>query len=452
MVPEAVLPPDAERAVGLEFYASATPGAGGAIKERSYDFRVREISAYPVPDPQGPFTILRIVSRDWEQHELAQRISARLGLPSNAIDWAGTKDRRAVAERLMSYRGPLPGPIDLPRVEIVEAYSARSGLVLGHHYGNAFEIRVPFGPVGEAEARVRWESTLAELRAAGGFPNLFGLQRFGEVRPVTHDVGRWLVRGDVAVAVETYLTAMPDGPNGQGAEARRSYAEHHDAVRALREFPPAFRFERQLLDHLSRGNPPERALRGLSRELRMLFVHAFQSLIFNRWVSARHAAGISLVEPEPGDFLLRLARDGTLPGTNSIPVSSDNLPESIELVRRGRAQLAGPLVGFETPASQGRPGEILELLLREERVTRADFRLPKAPEVSSRGSYRPVTLPPPPVAIRVRDPSSEGGEREPGAWFIFSLPKGAYATILMREFTKIGAEPRPNDDPSDRAF
>ncbi|MCI4328543.1 MAG: tRNA pseudouridine(13) synthase TruD, partial [Thermoplasmata archaeon] len=90
--------------------------------------------------------------------------------------------------------------------------------------------------------------------------------------PVTHDVGRWLVRGDVAAAVETYLTALPDGPTGPGADARRSYVEHHDAARALREFPPHFRFERQLLDHLARGNPPERALRALSRELRMLFV------------------------------------------------------------------------------------------------------------------------------------------------------------------------------------
>ncbi|MCI4328544.1 MAG: tRNA pseudouridine(13) synthase TruD, partial [Thermoplasmata archaeon] len=167
--------------------------------------------------------------------------------------------------------------------------------------------------------------------------------------------------------------------------------------------------------------------------------------------SARHAAGMSLIEPEPGDHLLRVARDGTLPGTNPIPVALDNLPESTEMVQRGRARLAGPLVGFETPEPAGRPGEILHRLLEEEHVTVADFRLPKAPEVSSRGSYRPVTVPVPPVAFRPSEPSA-GPRTGEGAWFVFSLPKGAYATVLLREFTKLGAVALDDPAHSDRAF
>ncbi len=164
------VPPDAERAVGLEFYATRTPGVGGELKEHPEDFLVHEISAYPVPDSEGPFTVLRIASRDWEQHELAQRIAQVLGLPPHAIDWAGTKDRRAVAERLFSYRGPPPEHLDLPNVELQDAYRARSGLVLGHHYGNAFEIRVPLRGAAPAEARSTWEATRAELAAVGGSP------------------------------------------------------------------------------------------------------------------------------------------------------------------------------------------------------------------------------------------------------------------------------------------
>lgn len=425
------MPPLGERALGLEFYATLTPGAGGALKEHAEGFRVTEISAYPMPDPAGPFTVLRIASRNWEQHELAQRIAQRLGLPPHGLDWAGTKDRRAVAERLFSYRGAPPERLDIADVQLLEAYRARSGLVLGHHYGNAFEILVPPGPETREQRAERFRATHEALRAARGFPNLFGPQRFGEVRPVTHEVGRALVRGDPAAAVELYLTATPDGPEAPGASARASYAEHHDPVRALREFPSHYRFERQLLDHLARGQPPERALRALSRELRLLFVHAYQSLLFNRWLSRRAAAGLSLDEPVPGDVLLRVARDGTVPGTHPIPVASDNLPEAIDLARRGRALLAGPLVGFETPIPDGPAGELLASLLAEEGARPEDFRLPRTPDVASKGSYRPLLVPLPPIAI---------SDAEEGSWFRFALPKGSYATVLLREFTKLGAE------------
>jgi len=250
------------------------------------------------------------------------------------------------------------------------------------------------------------------------------------------------VRGDVGAAVDTYLAELPGGPEEPGAAARRAYAEHHDPARALREFPPHFRFERQLLDHLARGQPPERALRALSRELRLLFVHAYQALVFNRWVSRRVGLGLSLAEPEEGDVLLRVARDGTVPGTHAIPVRSDNLPECGDLVRRGRALVAGPLVGFETPPSVGRPGAILEELLAEEGITRRGFEVPSAPDLASRGTWRPALVAMPPIALRPDAPTdADSATRGPALWFDFALPKGSYATVLLREFTKTGARP-----------
>ncbi|MCI4331351.1 MAG: tRNA pseudouridine(13) synthase TruD [Thermoplasmata archaeon] len=435
-------PPSTDLALGLGFYASSTEPLAGTLKARAEEFRVREISSYPVPDEQGPYTVLRIVSRNWEQHELGQRIASRLGLPPHAIAWAGTKDRRAVTERLASYRGlPPGGELGLRDVEVVESYRARDGLVLGHHYGNVFTLRLG-GLADPALAEESIRTTGREIAEAGGFPNLFGPQRFGEVRPVTHAVGRALVREGAKEAVEAYLSAVPEGPDSMGGEARRAYALHHDPVKALRDFPPHFRFERQLLDHLARGHSPERALRALSRELRQLFVHAYQALIFNRWTSDRHAAGISLTEPEAGDWLLRVARDGTLPGTQAVPVEQDNLSEARQMVQKGRARLAGPLVGFETPESVGRPGEILSKILTEEQVTRKAFELPATPEVASRGTWRPVLVPMPPVGCSREDP--EPGASVPsgtsdGLWLTFALPKGAYATVLLREFVKAGA-------------
>jgi tRNA pseudouridine13 synthase len=429
-VDPAPTPSTEERAIGLGFFASQSPGVPGRLKSTPEAFRVSEISSYPRPDPDGPFTVLRIVSQGWEQHELGGAIARRLGLEAPTLAWAGTKDRRAVAERLLSYRGPPPTePLGLPRVEVVEAYRARDGLVLGHHYGNSFDIRVVELARPAEEALAAYRSIERELRTAGGFPNFFGPQRFGEVRPITHEVGRWVVRGDLARAVETYLVDRPTGGRqGVGDAARAAYGEHRDAARALREFPREYRFERTLLEHLARGHPAERAFRALPRDLRLLFVHAFQSYLFNLWLTGRAATGRPLNSPAPGDWLLRQGRDGTVRSQEGIPVATDNQEECVDLVARGRALLAGPLVGFATPPPSAAEDPILRRVMEAEQVTPAMFRLSQAPEVASRGAWRPIVLPVPPI-----DLSAEGPDV---VRFRFALPKGAYATVLLREFLK----------------
>ena len=435
------IPPDEERAVGLEFYITDTPGVNARVKSTADDFRVTEISAHPLPDPEGGYTVLKVVSRDWEQHELSHRLARALGVRPSALSWAGTKDRRAVAERLVSYRGAPPnGPVDIPGAEVTDAYRARSGLALGHLFGNTFEIRLALDHASAVAAGEALATTQNQLRSIGGCPNLFGPQRFGEVRPVTHEVGRQLVRGDVAGAVETYLTSLPEASDSLGVPARRAFAEHRDPARALREFPPHFRFERTMLEHLARGQSAERALRALSRELRLLFVHAYQSLLFNRWISRRRAAELSMVEPVPGDHVLRVGRDGTIRATDAIPVDASNLDEVVDTVRRGGARLAGPLAGFSTPRSAGVPGELLEALLESEGIDRKSFETPSTPELASAGSWRPVWLPVP-LVHRSEECHGPGGVAdEHGFWLKFSLPKGSYATILLREFLKTGAQ------------
>jgi tRNA pseudouridine13 synthase len=427
------VPPAAERELGMEFYATRSPGADGRLKSTPEAFRVTEISSYPLPDADGAFVVLRLLSRDWEQHELAAAVGRRLGLPPHSLQWSGTKDRRAVAERLFSYRGPLPDrDLGLRDVDLIEAYRARDGLVLGHHYGNSFDLAVEEMSATAERSEVAFRAVDAELRSGAGVPNFFGPQRFGEVRPITHEVGRWIVRGDLARAVEVYLADRPGaGTPGAGDDARRTYAEHHDPVRALREFPPEYRFERTLLDHLARGHSPERALHALSRDLRTLFIHAYQSWLFNRWLSARHERGLPLDRPAPGDRLVRVARDGTARGPESVPVEADNVTECAELVARGRAWVAGPLVGYELGSASSPVDPVMQKILDQEAITPASFRLPSSPDLASRGAWRPVVVSTPPISIRAE---------EHGVRFRFALPKGCYATVLLREFLKHGAE------------
>jgi tRNA pseudouridine13 synthase len=436
-VTEAWRPPEAERALGLGFYATRTSGTGGRTKVDPEDFRVDEISMYPSPDPEGPYTVLRVAARNWEQHELARALAERLGLPPHALAWAGTKDRRAITEQLLSYRGLPPATTEamLPGVAVREAYRARTGLALGHHFGNAFAIAVREVAVPAEETAARVADVIAELRRLGRFPNFFGPQRFGEVRPVTHRVGERMLRGDAAGAVELYLTETTPGESPEGDAARRAYAQHRDPRLALKEFPAAYRFERTLLDHLARGQDAGRALRALPRELRRLFVHAAQSLLFNRYLVIRHERGMSGDRPVVGDRLLRVARDGTLPGAEPIPVAGDNLEEARALVARDRAEIAAPLIGYGTELGDGEPGELLRQLLADSGLTQDSFRLPAHPDLASEGTWRPIGVRVPPIAWTPR--GDEGSDR--GYELRFALPKGVYATVLLREFCKTGA-------------
>ncbi|MCL4324354.1 MAG: tRNA pseudouridine(13) synthase TruD [Candidatus Thermoplasmatota archaeon] len=423
-----------EIAIGLRYYGTDTPGIGGELKLEPHFFKVDEIAHYPVPRPDGRTTIARIESYDIEQNELIQRLGAALGIPPSSIGFAGTKDRRALTTQLVSLDVPeerLRG-LTLSGVRVLESYRADDALFLGYLYGNLFELTVSRVHLSEEEVLQRTEATILELKEAGGFPNYFGPQRFGEIRPVTHLVGRALVRESVEAAVQVYLTASCEGENLEGAQARREYAEHHDPERALKDYPRNLKFERVLLDRLSRGNSPERAFRALPRHLKTLFVHAYQSYLFNEYLSQRLEEGLSLDVPVVGDMLQRYGPEG-LPGNlPPVPVTADNFPEVEKMVLSGRARVAAPLVGRDTPMLEGDPGRILEKVVEREGVQRAQFQLPDLPRLSSAGTYRSLLARLPYYFFRGRvTPRGEDAYT-----LRFPLDKGVYATVLLREFMK----------------
>ncbi|MCI4320921.1 MAG: tRNA pseudouridine(13) synthase TruD, partial [Thermoplasmata archaeon] len=156
--------------------------------------------------------------------------------------------------------------------------------------------------------------------------------------------------------------------------------------------------------------------------------------MFNLWLTDRVATGRSLTVPEPGDTLLRVARDGTTPSRDPVAVAVGNLPECEETVRKGRARLAGPLIGYSTARPPGRTGELVERVLAQTGVNPDGFRMPTFPELASAGAWRPATLATPPISVRDSADSVVVG---------FALPKGSYATVVLRELLKPGAIPEP---------
>lgn len=425
--------------LGMRCYATSGDGIGGSLKSDPTSFRVEEVSKYPPPSRDGKFVVARVESTDIEQNELLRRLAQDLSLQPGSISIAGTKDRRAVSTQLVSFPTTLEAlkSVSLSGVKISEAYTSSEGLYLGYSYGNNFDIEVRDLSISPEECLRRTSMISSELERLGGFPNYFGPQRFGEVRPITHLVGRCLVKGSVQDAVDTYLTCTPLGQDLEGNDARSEYAKHHDPVRALKEFPSHFRFERILLERLARGDSAERALHALPRYLKTLFVHAYQSFIFNECMSERLECKASITKPVVGDYVLHCLADGTWGGSRLIEVSDDNLGEVDELVSMGTAAVCSPMPGVDTPMLNGVPGEILEKVMGREDVRRADFNIRNLPKLTSTGTWRVLCAKLPYWFFR----GPAATVKEGRARFRFTLDKGVYATVLMREFMKTGSQP-----------
>ena len=85
--------------------------------------------------------------------------------------------------------------------------------------GNGFDIRIRQTSCPPDEIGGIIDSVTADIRTAGGYPNYFGVQRFGVVRPITHKVGELLVKGDIEGAVRCYVCDPPR--IGSDTEAER---------------------------------------------------------------------------------------------------------------------------------------------------------------------------------------------------------------------------------------
>ena len=422
-----------ERDLGIEGYLTTTPGVGGTLKASADDFVVEEVSSPPPPQADGRFTIARLRVRDWETNRLVRQLAKSLRISRRRIGYAGTKDKRALTTQLFSFDGVEPRvlmSLRLKDVEVLEASRASRPLELGDLVGNRFRIVVRELRCAHAEAGPRVEETSRQLRAAGGFPNFFGIQRFGSVRPITHVVGRHIVRGRFREAVETYVANPIEGEDPESFEVRTALERTGDVKGALHDYPPSYTFEKALLNHLAaHPNDHVGALRTLPLNLLIMFVHAYQSFLYNRILSERMRRGLPIREPIVGDLVLPADRRGLPDRDRSIEVDVDNLDRVAGRCREGKAWVSAVLFGSESRFADGEMGAIEHATIASEGLRPEDFIIPDIPRISSKGTRREILAP-------IRD--LQAAVAEDRLELSLELTRGAYATCLAREYAKDG--------------
>jgi len=438
--------------MGLEVFATDTEGIGGRIRCRYEDFVVEEVlldgevvrvgAEVPVNLSKyvrsGPWTWFILEKRGVDTLRAVWELVKRLGVDFSRVSWGGYKDAFAVTAQVVSVFGVAPHKlrsVQLPsnmciKVPVASDRPFTPSCIFGNH----FCIVIRCIELSESEIERRIGAILEELNSLGGLPSFYGHQRFGTRRPNTHLVGKYIVKERFEDAVMELIARPYPYESSSIAEIRKIIWESRDYAKALTLLPKRYDVERLVLEHLSKY-PRDfvGALRRLPRNLLTLFIEAYQAYLFNKVLSRRLERGLPISKPVRGDFVALLDPHG-FPTKSLVKVTDSNRDKVFELIRDGKAALVLNVFGYNTILADGEPGEVEREVLKEEELSLEDFKIKSMPELSSRGTIRPASTRILNFRFEVEEDELHPGYRR--VTVEFTLRRGNYATILLREIMK----------------
>ncbi|MER3407942.1 MAG: tRNA pseudouridine(13) synthase TruD [Nitrososphaera sp.] len=410
--------PEIERMAGIECYCTpGFEGTGGAIKQGAGgDFIVSELVDESVLD---------FAPRYGGAHRYPLYVLEKQGVDSNhalfeierghrlRLRVMGIKDARAFTRQYAgaqrAWENP-PKELQTRHTKITLRGFTKRPIGKESLAGNEFTITV-HGAQHAARMDEEFVPLIAEIA------NFYGLQRFGSERLVTHLVGRAIVKRDFAQAVHLLLTYTTEYDTESSREIRAKCSDPASYGQALRMMPRGMDIERQLLSALAAGRDAVSALRAVSITIRRLFVQAYQSYLFNLCLSRALAAGEDIAAPRPGDLCFEMEGPMTFGRIARFDPSSKK--QQVPAVR---------MAGYTFQPGKGRFELLTKELLEQEGVVPRDFYIKEMQELSQQGGFRQA-----PLWCRDFTYRQEGGS---ALVVSFKLPKGSYATTLLRELVK----------------
>lgn len=307
--------------------ATDTRGGGGGQNNRNHNrqqggfVKRKNFQAWPA-DKIGDYLRFTLMKENVDTISAVNNLNKVLHIKANNICYNGTKDKRGITiQHCTIYRKK---PLDFlrinryfgnPFVRIGDFQYVAKSARLGDLAGNRFEIVLRNVQGDEADIAKACDA----LRTTG-FINYYGLQRFGKTYAgATHKIGRAVLLSDWQQCIEAMFEAPPAdiiAANGgdELADVRRHYQAGKFEMAAML-LPPSMYREREILLRLAK-TPSDfaGAFNTMGRNLRLMYVHAYQSALWNRSVSERlKRFGYRVVV---GD-LVRVRRAATEGGSNS---------------------------------------------------------------------------------------------------------------------------------------
>jgi tRNA pseudouridine13 synthase len=381
------------------------------IKQRPEDFVVVELDRYDL-SRTGPFCLYRLAKRGIGTLEAIGALAKGWNLPRGQVAFGGLKDRHARTEQMISIRGGPERTFENAQVRAEYLGRSRDPISRASFTGNRFEITVR-----DLESL----PDLGPLRRHG-VPNYFDDQRFGSLRGTGGEfIGRALVRGEYERALQLAV-ASPSGEDRKDERERRVRMRDRwgDWAALAKELPPST--ERTVAAYLA-DHPTSFgfAFELLEQNLRILLLSAYQSWLWNRTLAGR-------IRPLPGAYEVAYAA-----GRHVFYPSLDAKTQD------ALAELSIPLIA---------PGQELDeaatALLAEEGVELRQFRLKKLAKTFFGKGRRDAIVAPAGLSASSGDDELNRGRKK--MTLAFELPKGSYATVLLK---RLFHEPVSDDESGD---
>ncbi|HJY15041.1 MAG TPA: tRNA pseudouridine(13) synthase TruD [Nitrososphaeraceae archaeon] len=406
--------PKIDRLAGMECYCTDFRGIGGSIRKDNEGFRVSEIinesvfvGLSPVQDNLHKYPLYLLEKKGIDSHHALVEIKKDLGLDLRIM---GMKDAKATTRQYASSTRIDNVPMQhISRSKhtflTLKGFTSRP---VGKEslLGNEFSITI------YDVKHVEMSEFRSEVEKVGNF---YGLQRFGSERLVTHLVGREIVKRNFKKAAELLLSYTTEYDSAMSREIRQKSLDPKNYRNILNRLPKGMDIEFQLMNAFVNGKEPISALRSISINIRRLFVHAYQAYIFNKCLSDAIVGGENLQTPCDNDLCFELERPLTFGRIRKFNPSIDRKTSFIPALR---------LAGYSFQSGKGRFELITKKIMNEENVTPRDFYIKEMQELSDQGGFRQALL-------CCRDFAYKGSLDT-----YFKLPKGSYATTLLREIMK----------------
>jgi tRNA pseudouridine13 synthase len=250
-------------------------------------------------------------------------------------------------------------------------------------------------------------------------------------------VGRYLLVGNFKKAFEEFVSTTYSTESLESKKVRRDFRDTGDLEKAYDDFPRNLQYERNMINYLI-DNPKdyEGCIKTLPFDLIKLLISSYQSYLFNKMLSIRVEKGFPLFKPVNGDVISILDDyNGNITQVKYIFGKSYDTYLN-KALKFNRAAIITPIIGIYTNLDEF---PLMKLLYKEiaeqENLKKNIFNNKIIMRKEFKGSIRPTTAKP--ISLKILDFSED--ELNPGRYKIkieFSLLKGTYATMLIREIMK----------------
>jgi tRNA pseudouridine13 synthase len=441
-----------ENHVGISTFTTTTPGINGDLKVRPEDFivceidpngRILTITEPKYPETKGPrtskisYTLFDIVKRNEDTILAAQKIAHKFNLDPNYLSWAGLKDNRAITVQRMTIKGDFRKKLSETNFDtffIKNIHYSKKPIKLGDLWGNKFQIilrNISNLDKNELDAiTADFKSQIAQK----GFPNYYGLQRFGSIRPNSFLVGKYMFLMEYKKAVEEFLYSTYPSEHEIVKICRKQLRDTQDFQKAYSDFPEGLYYERLMIKHLMyKSEDYFGALKRIPRPLLNLLMSSYQSYLFNMAVSERMEQIGNLTEPKRNDIISLLLGENGLKTPVRYTYQKWKKPYLRKVLEMDCARILCPILGYDTKLKDNYFKRTYSRILRKESFKLEYFKNGK--ELKSydfRGSFRATIVKPRDLQVLPHYKN----KLNPIIEMRFSLPKGTYATMLIRELTK----------------